>query len=322
MNFYSRRLVFGLALLVAVGFFAGGCVPTVPSQSSSPPTTTSSMIPLAYTATDASGIVVTLANPPQRIVSLGPSATEMIYALGIFDRLAGVTTADDYPSEVSKLEKVGSIDNPSLEKILALQPDLVLAVFGNPMTLVENLRKQGVPVFGLNPQTIPEVLIDLRELGDLTGTRLQATKLVAGIEEKIGSLQKKVATATATLPTVFLETWPQEPFYTFGRGTFGDDLVTLAGGTNIATVIEDAYPALATEYIFFEDPQTIVLLYPPQAGSTGPKGREGWSQVTAVATGRILQAADPNVYLRPGPRIVQALDELARFLHPEWFVTP
>ncbi|MEI6308750.1 MAG: cobalamin-binding protein [bacterium] len=321
MSMFSPRLAFGLALLVVIGFFAGGCAPAVPSQPSAL-TATTTTAPLTHTATDAFGILVTLAQPPQRIISLGPSATEMVYALGIFDRLAAVTTADDYPSEVSVLEKVGSIDNPSLEKILALQPDLVLAVFGNPMTLVENLRKQGVPVFGLNPQTVPEVLIDLRELGDLTGTRPQADQLLAGIEEKMDSLRQKVATATATLPTVYLETWPQEPFYTFGRGTFGDDLVTLAGGTNIATVIEDAYPALATEYIFFEDPQTIVLLYPPQEGSTGPKGREGWSQVAAVATGRILQAADPNVYLRPGPRIVQALDELARFLHPEWFVTP
>ena len=166
MSIFSPRLAYGLALLVVIGFFAGGCAPAVPSQPSTPITTTA---PLAYTATDAFGILVTLAQPPQRIISLGPSATEMVYALGIFDRLVAVTTADDYPSEVSKLEKVGSIDNPSLEKILALQPDLVLAVFGNPMTLVENLRKQGVPVFGLNPQTVPEVLIDLRELGDVPG---------------------------------------------------------------------------------------------------------------------------------------------------------
>lgn len=318
MSIFLPRLAFGLALLAMIGLLVGGCAPAVPSQ----PSTTSSNTPLTYTATDALGTLVTLAKPPQRIVSLGPSATEMVYALGIFDCLVAATTADDYPPEVNKLEKAGGMDNPSLEKILSLQPDLVLAVFGNPMTLVENLRKQGVPVFGLNPQTVPEVLVDLRKLGDLTGTRLQADKLVAGIEEKIGSLRKKVATATATLPTVYLETWPQEPYYTFGRGTFGDDLVTLAGGTNIAASIEDAYPALATEYILFEDPQTIVMLYPPQAGSIGPKGREGWSQITAVTTGRILQAADPNVYLRPGPRIIQALDELARFLHPEWFVTP
>lgn len=320
MFIFLRRLAFGLALLAVIGLLVGGCASTVPSQPSTP-TTTNPSVPLTYTATDALGTLVSLTKPPQRIVSLGPSATEMVYALGIFDRLVAATTADDYPPEVSKLEKVGGMDNPSLEKILSLQPDLVLAVFGNPMTLVENLRKQGVPVFGLNPQTVPEVLIELRKLGDLTGSRPQADKLVAGIEVKIDSLRKKVATATATLPTVYVETWPQEPFYTFGRGTFGDDLVTLAGGTNIAAAIEDAYPALATEYIFFEDPQTIVLLYPPQAG-IGPKGREGWSQVTAVTTGRILQAADPNVYLRPGPRIVQALDELARFLHPEWFVTP
>lgn len=308
----KRILVLPLLLTLLILFSA--------CQTETPPSASPSS-PLTYTATDFFGQEVALPSKPQRIVSLGPSATEIIYSLNALDRLVGVTTADDYPPQVASIEKVGGTDNPSLEKILSLQPDLVLAVFGNPMSLVDNLKEKGIPVFGLNPQTVSEVLLDIEKVGNLIGEHDQALKVVGDIQKTISSLQKKMA-KTTTIPKVYIETWPQEPYYTFGAGTFGDDLIRLAGGENIASSIDEPYPALSTDYILFENPDAIVLAYMDSQGEANIKIRRGWENISAILNDKILIPADPNVYLRPGPRIKDALEELARFLHPEWFSSP
>lgn len=308
----KRILVLPLLLTLLILFSA--------CQTETPPSASPSS-PLTCTATDFFGQEVALPSKPQRIVSLGPSATEIIYSLNALDRLVGVTTADDYPPQVASIEKVGGTDNPSLEKILSLQPDLVLAVFGNPMSLVDNLKEKGIPVFGLNPQTVSEVLLDIEKVGNLIGEHDQALKVVGDIQKTISSLQKKMA-KTTTIPKVYIETWPQEPYYTFGAGTFGDDLIRLAGGENIASSIDEPYPALSTDYILFENPDAIVLAYMDSQGEANIKIRRGWENISAILTDKILVPADPNVYLRPGPRIKDALEELARFLHPEWFSSP
>jgi iron complex transport system substrate-binding protein len=317
MNVFLQRTTTVSAVLLVLALSLGGCasISTV-----SPPTASPGTASLTYTATDYSGMSIRLGKAPQRIVSLGPSATEILYSLGALDRLVAVTTADDYPPEVSKMDTVGGTDNPSLEKIMALQPDLVFAVFGNPQTLVDNLIKQGITVFQLNPQTVADVLSDIRKVGELIGNTDQAARQVASIQKTMAELKQKLDTSTGTLPTVYLETWPQEPYYTYGPGTFGNDLIEMAGGRNIGAETDSAYPALSTEYIFFEDPDAIVLAYITQTASgSSPKERKGWEQLQAVIRNNILQVKDPNIYLRPGPRIGQALEELAHFLHPEWF---
>jgi iron complex transport system substrate-binding protein len=291
-----------------------------PTETNPPAEFTFTPTPLApLSAVDDFGREMNLTIEPARIISLAPSATELVYALGSFDQLVAVTTADDFPSQVASKEKVGGLDNPSLEKILSLEPDLVIAVFGTPMTLIENLRKQQVPVFGLNPRTVKEVLQDIYSLGSLLGKEEPAKQLIDQTLSAIATLQERVST-TATLPKVYLETWPQEPYYTFGPGSFGDDLIRIAGGENLGASADEAYPALSTDYILFENPDAIVLAY---AVSGNPleqvKARPGWQTVSAVLQNRILVPADPNIYLRPGPRIPQALDELAHFLHPDWF---
>ncbi|MCR4428688.1 MAG: helical backbone metal receptor [Caldiserica bacterium] len=290
--------------------------PTPPSPTTSSPTSP------PFSAVDFWGNYVQLPLKPSRIVSLGPSATEIVASLGALDRLVGVTTADDFPPEVSNIEKVGGMDNPSLEKILSLQPDLVLAVFGNPLSLVEILKSQKIPVFGLNPETVEEVIEDIFKVGNLIGEEENAKKLASDIQGTIDLLNSKKS-RTNTIPKVYIETWPQEPYYTFGAGTFGDDIINLAGGENIASGIDEPYPALSTDYILFENPDCIVLAYMVDDPNKSLKSRKGWENVSAVIQGRILVPNDPNVFLRPGPRVKEALLELARFLHPEWFeITP
>ncbi len=325
MKSYLKRF---LIFFFVLALFLTGCRETgTPSPSVSPsvsasPTSTatpSSSLP-PFSAVDFWGNTIQLPQKPERIVSLGPSATEIIASLGAMDRLVGVTTADDYPKEVENIEKVGGMDNPSLEKILSLEPDLVLAVFGNPMTLIENLKSQKIPVFGLNPQTVEEVLQDINKVGNLIGEKEKAQEVVSDIQKTIDFLKVK-RTEMSTIPKVYLETWPQEPYYTFGSGTFGDDLITLAGGENIASSIDEPYPALSNDYILFENPDCIVLAYmvQDQDALKSLESRKGWQNISAVLDNRILVPQDPNVYLRPGPRIKDALLELAQFLHPEWF---
>lgn len=286
-------------------------------EPSSPPSSSPTQ---TLTATDYWGTLIQLEQKPARVVSLGPSATEIMASLSAMDLLVGVTTADDYPAEAAQIEKVGGMDNPSLEKILSLNPDLVLAVFGNPMSLIENLRKQHVIVFGLNPQTVNEVITDIEKVGSLIGEGEKAKEVTGGIREAIKSMERHLS-QTSTLPTVYVETWSQPPYYTFGPGTFGDDLIRLAGGVNIASGIDEVYPALADEFIVFENPQAIVLAYMTDQSNalSSLKERKGWENVDAVQKGKILIPQDPNVYLRPGPRLEDALLELAHFLHPEWF---
>jgi len=314
-----------LVLFFVLTLFLAGCretgtpTPSAPSLSLSPTSTVTPSPSLPpFSAVDFWGNTIQLPQKPQRIISLGPSATEIVAALGAMDSLVGVTTADDYPPEVANIEKVGGMDNPSLEKILSLEPDLVLAVFGNPMTLIENLKAQKVPVFGLNPQTVEEVLQDVGKVGNLIGEPEKAQEITLDIQKTIDFLKSK-RTETSTLPKVYLETWPQEPYYTFGAGTFGDDLISLAGGENIASSIDEPYPALSTDYILFENPDCIVLAYMVQDAQQSLESRKGWQNINAVIDNRILVPKDPNVYLRPGPRIKEALLELAQFLHPEWF---
>ncbi len=320
----KRFFILGL-ILALLSVFLPACRenPNQPPQ----PTETNPQVEYTFTPTplaplsavDVFGREMKLTTKPTRIISLGPSATELVYALGSFDQLVAVSTADDFPSQVASKETVGGMDNPSLEKILSLKPDLVFAVFGTPMTLIENLRQQQVPVFGLNPKTIKDVLQDLYNLGSLLGQEETAKQLIDQTLSAITTLQKR-GSSTPTLPKVYLETWPQEPYYTFGPGSFGDDLIRIAGGENLGASADEAYPALSTDYILFENPDAIVLAY---AVSGSPleqlKSRPGWQTVSAVVQNKILVPADPNIYLRPGPRIPQALDELARFLHPDWF---
>jgi iron complex transport system substrate-binding protein len=315
-------LFFVLILLLTGCRETGTSTSSTPSPSLSPTSTATPSLNLPlFSAVDFWGNTIQLPQKPQRIVSLGPSATEIVAALGAMDRLVGVTTADDYPPEVSQLEKVGGMDNPSLEKILSLKPDLVLAVFGNPMSLIENLRSQKIPVFGLNPQTVEDVLQDINKVGNLIGEKEKAQQVVSDIQKTIDFLRARKS-ETTTIPKVYIETWPQEPYYTFGSGTFGDDLITLAGGENIASSIDEPYPALSNDYILFENPDCIVLAYMVPSGDAQKslESRKGWQNINAVLNNRILVPKDPNVYLRPGPRIKQALMELAQFLHPEWFL--
>ena len=206
------------------------------------------------TVTDDSGHQVTLAKPAERVVSLAPSNTEMAFAIGAGDKLVAGTSYDDYPAAAKKLPKVGGFSTPSLEKIVSFQPDLVLATGGIQAPLRSKLESLGVKVFVINPSTFDGVYTDLIDLGKLMGTSAQAAKVVDTMKQRAAAIEQKVA----GLPkqAVFVEIY-SKPLMTAGTGTYIDNMVTLAGGTNIGDAAGSGYPTFSEEVLFKDNPPRL-----------------------------------------------------------------
>ena len=206
------------------------------------------------TVTDDSGHQVTLAKPATRVVSLAPSNTEMAFAIGAGDKLVAGTSYDDYPAAAKKLPKVGGFSTPSIEKIVSFQPDLVLATGGIQAPLRSKLENLGVKVFVVNPSTFDGVYTDLTDLGKLMGASAQATKVVDTMKQRAAAIEQKVAGLPK--PTVFVEIY-SKPLMTAGTGTYIDNMVALAGGTNIGDAAGSGYPTFSEEVLFKDDPARL-----------------------------------------------------------------
>jgi iron complex transport system substrate-binding protein len=284
----------------------------------SPPTAAPTTAPAVFiTVTDDAGRQVTLKGLPTRIVSLAPSNTEVLYALGLGDRVVGVTEYCDYPPEAKQKPKIGGFANIDLEKVIGLDPDLVLATNIHAGAVVSELQKRGVTVVVVEPKNVDDVLAKIAFVGKLTGKSDNATRLTAQLKNRIDAVTAKV-TAAKTKPRVFYEI--DKSLYTVGPGSFIDDMITKAGGLNIAADAKGAYTQLSPEAIIAKDPQ-VILLGDINFGESpeSVKARPGWANISAVKNGRVIPIADENVVSRPGPRIVEGLELIARALYPELF---
>jgi len=284
----------------------------------SPPTAAPTTAPAVFiTVTDDAGRQVTLKGLPTRIVSLAPSNTEVLYALGLGDRVVGVTEYCDYPPEAKQKPKIGGFANIDLEKVIGLDPDLVLATNIHAGAVVSELQKRGVTVVVVEPKNVDDVLAKIAFVGKLTGKSDNATRLTAQLKNRIDAVTAKV-TAAKTKPRVFYEI--DKSLYTVGPGSFIDDMITKAGGLNIAADAKGAYTQLSPEAIIAKDPQ-VILLGDINFGESpeSVKARPGWANISAVKNGRVIPIADENIVSRPGPRIVEGLELIARALYPELF---
>ncbi|MGB7537255.1 MAG: cobalamin-binding protein [Anaerolineales bacterium] len=270
----------------------------------------------SITVVDDAGNTVTLNTEPQRIISLAPSHTEILYALGLDERVVGVTEYCNYPPEAAAKPKVGGFSDVDLEQVVGLEPDLVLATSLHAAEVVPALRERGIPVFVADPQTVPEVLETIRTFGRITGTDQAAGALTAKMQERINAVQETIADAPR--PRVFWELGPE--LYTAGPGSFLNDLIVLSGGENIAADAGNPWPQLSLEAIVLKDPE-IVVLGDHSYGETVEtvSQRPGWSAITAVRDGRIIELTNDDIVSRPGPRIVDGLEFLARIFHPDLF---
>ena len=305
-----------LLLILAVA-----CQPT--GASLSPPAASSAPSAAAYplTLTDDAGRQVTLAAEPERIVSLAPSNTEIVCALGACDRLVGVTDFDDYPAEVADIPDVVIFAVVDIELVLDADPDLILAA-GNELTpsgVITELTDLGYPVLVLYPESLDEVLDNIELVGEAINARDQAGALTAEMEDRIQAVTDAVAGAAR--PRTFYEVSVFEgTIYTAGRDSFLASLIDLAGGEPISG--DPLTFSIALEDLLAADPELILLgdaAYDPSVTPEAVAARQGWGAISAVQNGQIVVMLEDPVITRPGPRIVDGLEALARAIHPERF---
>lgn len=278
--------------------------------------------PAALTLTDALGRQVALEGVPARIVSLAPSATEILFAVGAGPQVVGVTQFCNYPPEADALPEVGGFtaDTISVEAIVDLTPDLVIAGSASQLPVVEALEQLNIPALVFDPTSFEEVYANIEQLGYATGHVAEADTVVASMRERVKAVTDVVAEIPAAeRPAVFWEVF-DEPLMTAGPNTFIGQMIDLAGATNIFAEATEDYPQVSAEAILERDP-AIILGPTSHADKLTPElvaARPGWGELSAVQEGRVY-LLDGDTTSRPGPRLADALEELAKTLYPERF---
>lgn len=270
---------------------------------------------------DGLGRKVRATLPARRVVTLGPSNTEALFAIGAGGQVVGRDNPSDFPAGAQSLKAVGSGPALDLEAIVALKPDLVLVAQIYGPEQIRTLEGLEVTVFLVrNPTSFAELYTTLQTLGGLTGREAEARELAASLSRRVDAVLTRLRQAT-TRPVVYYEldsTDPMQP-WTAGPGTFLHLLIELSGGRNFAESLDQPFPRLSAETILRGNPDVIVLgdaRYGVTAATV--RGRAGWANLTAVKRGTIYPF-DDNLASRPGPRLVDGLETLARLLHPELF---
>jgi iron complex transport system substrate-binding protein len=304
------KIFIAILALTLIGALAG-CRAAAPSASAPPPT--------GITITDDAGRTIHFSTPPQRIISLAPSNTEMVYALGLQDRLIGVTTYDNYPPEVKEKPQVSEYSQVDVEKIVSLQPDLVLADSIHKAEVIPALEKLGINTVMITPGTIAQVLNELTLLGEISGQSERTAALVDSLRQRVNAVVNKVDQSGPDRPRVLFVTW-YDPIWTAGNNTMIGDLFAKAGAINIAGDL-DGYATITLEEAIQRNPQIIVV-----TSSMGDqneslnyiKSESRFQAVDAVKNGQVFEI-DTDIFGRTTPRIVDGLEQLAKIVHPELF---
>ncbi|HEU4386325.1 MAG TPA: cobalamin-binding protein [Blastocatellia bacterium] len=262
--------------------------------------------------TDELGRKVPVPPQPSRIISLAPSVTETLFVVGAGNSVVGVTTFCDFPSEVAAVDKVGDTQRPSIEKIISLKPDLVIASTSSQLeTFVNRLDDLGVPVFVSNPRDLEGVVRSVETIGEVAG-RTEAGRAVAGaLRSRIESVKRRIEGLARPRVLLILG---GEPLITVGGTTFVNDLIEASGGRSISADQKGEYPQFSLETAIAKEPEVILL----QNGNEGLPER--LRQTPAARSGRVYRLDDALI-LRPGPRLVDGLELMAERIHPEAAVT-
>ncbi|HHW09724.1 MAG TPA: ABC transporter substrate-binding protein [Firmicutes bacterium] len=265
---------------------------------------------------DDLGQVFTLKAKPQRIISLAPSLTEILFALGLGEQVVAIDSYSNYPPATADIEKVGSGLQPSIERLVALQPDIVFLWDLATEDLQRQLQRVNIVAVTFAPQTITQVMDCIRRIGEITGTTAAAAEVVAGMQKTID----QVAALTAGIkvkPKVFFEIWP-DPLMSAGPGSFVHELIGLAGGENVAGDTKTAWPVISVEHVVLKNPDVILTPFDQTMTVVYGKNKAWFAGVNAVKNGRIHQV-DQDLISRAGPRMTEGLLLIAKSLHPELF---
>lgn len=307
----GKIIMLGILALVPI-IVVMGCVPEAPA----PPLAQTMAVTYPMSVKDDAQRTVEIKKPVSRIVSLAPSNTEILFALGLGDLVVGVDQYSDYPVEAKAKERVGGYTNPDMERVVSLSPDLLLATSVHAKTVVPQLESRGFTVIVLQPKDVDAILDNIRLVAKITNRVSEAESLTSILKRRIDQIVAKGAKASKK-PRVFFELSPQ--LSTAGPGSFIDDLIKRVGGENIAADAQVEWPKLSQEVLVAKDPE-VILLGDHTAGETPDKvkARPGWDKLSAVRNNRV-HTIDPNLTNRPGPRVVDGLEVIARALYPEQF---
>jgi len=267
---------------------------------------------------DPTGRTVQLPVDPQRVVALAPSVTEIVYALQAEQRLVGVTRFSNYPAAAQQLPRVGSYVHLDVERIVALQPDLCIAVKdGNPIASVEQLLAVGIPVFAVDPVDLERVMQSVTAIGGILDAQERARAVVTDMRSRMDAVRARVRQA-GHRPRVFFQIGIS-PIVSVGDNTFIDTLITMAGGINVAAG-KAPYPRFSREQVIALAPEVIVISSMAREAIFEQVKAE-WMQWPAIPAVRdnAIHIAPPDLFDRPSPRLVTALEVLARFIHPRFF---
>jgi len=323
--------------LIALVFLSACACPPPPEETMPPPPPNEIKPPeeaepeaeelpsFPLTIVDDLGRTVEIERLPQRIVSLAPSNTEILFALGLEDKIVGTTDYCDYPEAAKSKPRVAGYSTPNLEKVVSVQPDLILAEAIHEKTVLPAMEKLGLTVIVMSAESLDTVLNDIRLVGQINGRSKAAARLIDSLNGRIQSVVSKTASLTPEQRLRVLYVIWYDPIWTMGRETFINDLIWNAGGINIFADDFEKSRVVSLEAIIQKNPQVIIV---SGMGTTGDliynnlKNETRLAQVDATLNNRMYKISDANLIERPGPRIVDGLEELAKLFHPEIFAAP
>jgi iron complex transport system substrate-binding protein len=310
----KRRLIRRCGLFLALGMAAFLAASAARAAEQSPPAADNS----AREVTDETGRRVALPREISRIVSLAPNVTETLFALGLGDRVVGDTNFCDYPPEAKNKPHVGGPIDPNIEKIASLHPDLVLATRAiNRLPTVRSLEQVGIPVYATDPHSVEGMLASTEGLAHLLGADAAGQELVAGLRRRLEEIRGRVAGAEPK--SVFFVVW-DDPVITVGNHTFIADALGRAGARSIIDSSLD-WPTVSLEEAVRQQPEYVIFFSDmpgeKQRDIAELRHRRGWSGLEALNRGRVIVLAEGIG--RPAPSLVDAIEELARDIHPERF---
>lgn len=310
------KLLIWLCIISLAFFLLAGCT----NKTSKPVLNENNKTNFPLTITDCLERNVKIEKEPQRIISLAPSNTEILFALGAADKVVGVTKFCDYPPEAKNKDIIGGFSDPNIEKIVSLNPDLVFATTMHEKA-VRDLEKVNIPSIVLHANTIEGVMENINLAGKATGQEKEASLVVASMKERVQKVTEKIKDIPEKdKPKVYYEVF-SEPIMTAGPKTLIHNLITMAGGVNIGAEAETDYPQYSIEILLKKNPD--VMIAPDLHGSNtatleNVKQRPGWSDIAAVKNNRVYIIEDDLITV-PGPRIVDGLEAVAKSLYPDRF---
>jgi len=305
----SKKLLTSLVVLSFMLLTLSGC--QTPTQQQ----TQGDTYPMLLT--DSFGREVTIPKQPERIVSLAPSSTEILFALGLGDKVIGVTDVCDYPEEALAIEKMGGFQGVNVEKIVAANPDLIIADSLTTKEVVEQLESFGFPVLAIRAVSVEEMLQHIELIGRAANVKAKAEEVIAGLRGRVEAISQRVKDIPDDeRPLVFYEVW-YDALMSVGPNTFIHDVIELAGGKSVTADATTDWPVVDLEVLLAKNPEVVIL------GHTGQtpeqvKARVNWQTVDAVKNNQVY-TINPDLFSRPGPRLVDALEEVAKILHPNLF---